>query len=334
MIYGAVYGTTFGDVSTALGDGIIRAVQLQSSSVLPGASFIHGRLLNPVSLQSEMVIPDTGFYLRQIVPAVSLESTLVIDSAGFGFSVVTDPVSLESKSQLMPASFKINHITNPVTLESSLEITGASFVHGRITNPVSLESSLELIGAGFEHGRVLNPVTLESSSILFTGLDIYLGVTYSTENRSITTYSNFNFDGGCVFNGKTLLFNESGIFECGGNTDNGTAIVPSLKTGFMDMVSGQNGFISTHKMKRIPTSRVLVMANKTLGSMTLNVTPDTNTYSYANAVQQTGFATFNIDIGRGIKYNKLQLELVANGCSSLDIESVSYEPTEIVRSQR
>ena len=162
----------------------------------------------------------------------------------------------------------------------------------------------------------------------------HLALTYSPENKSTTTHSNMPFDGSCVFNGKTLFFSGSGLFEYGGLTDNGAPIVPSLKTGKMNMIMGRVGIVPSNKLKRIPTSKVRVSCDKVGGSLDLNVTADGNTYPYNQTVTHDGLATHNIKIGRAIKYNFLQLEVIANGCTSLSIDSIDYDPTELQRSER
>jgi len=171
-----------------------------------------------------------------------------------------------------------------------------------------------------------------NSSYLLYGK--YLAINLAVDNKSVTTFSNFNFTGSCQFNGKTLFINEQGLFEYGGLTDNGDTITPSLKTGKMDSVMGRMGIEHSNKLKKIATSKVRVSCDKVGGALDLNVTADTNTYPYYQAVTHDGVATHNIPVGRGIKYNFIQLELVANGCSKLDIDSIDYDPKTIQRSER
>jgi len=163
----------------------------------------------------------------------------------------------------------------------------------------------------------------------------YLGYAYGTETKAITNYSNFNFTGSCVFNGKTLLINDTGVFEYGGESDNGIAIVASMKTGKMNGVMGRNGVYPSSKIKRIPDAKIVIDCDKSGGEVTVNVTEDENTaLSYANAISHSGFATHRVPIGRGIKFNYVQLEVVGTGCARLDISSIEYNPVENVRSER
>ncbi len=63
--------------------------------------------------------------------------------------------------------------------------------------------------------------------------DIRILVT-NTRNFAISEYSNFAFNSMCKFNGKYLYAKSDGIYEGGGNNDNGTQIVASYKTGAID----------------------------------------------------------------------------------------------------
>lgn len=161
-----------------------------------------------------------------------------------------------------------------------------------------------------------------------------LALAFNPQNKAITTYSNFNFTGSHCFKGRTLFIGTGGLFEYGGTHDNGTAIQPSMKTGKMNAVMGQQGPVSTDRLKRIPTCKIYVSCNKSGGSLTLNVNVDGTVYSYATAINHNGFATHAIPIGRAIRYNFMQLELVASNCAVLDIDAIIFDPIALQRGER
>jgi len=163
---------------------------------------------------------------------------------------------------------------------------------------------------------------------------VYLAINYALDNKSVTTYSNFNFTGSCRFAGKTLFINSTGLFEYGGLTDNGTAIVPSLKTGKMCEIMGKHELIRSNNMKRIPASRVSLSCNKSSGSIDLNIMEDNAVQAYNKAIIHDGYATYDIPIGRGTKYNFIQMEFKARGCVSLDIDAIKFNPVELRRRER
>lgn len=183
----------------------------------------------------------------------------------------------------------------------------------------------------------LTPVTQVSIDTQYSTYAAYLGINYHIDNKAISTYTNFNFTGACIFNGKTLLINNGGLFEYGGTSDNGTAIAPSLKTGKMCEIMGRMGLglERSNNMKRIPASRISVSCDKVSGSVDLRLTEDNSAaISYNDAIVHDGYATYDIPIGRGTKFNFLQIELAANACTSLDIESIEFNPIELRRRER
>lgn len=161
-----------------------------------------------------------------------------------------------------------------------------------------------------------------------------LALAYAIEAKGITTHTNHNFTGATRFKGKTLFIGTGGLFESGGTTDNGTAIQPSLKTGKMNQVQGRNGLIPVNALKKLYQSKIRVACNKDNGSLDLVLTADEDTYTYTTDRDHTGFATHNITVGKGLKFNYLQLEFKANGCTTLDIDSIEFEPKAIARNER
>jgi hypothetical protein len=76
-------------------------------------------------------------------------------------------------------------------------------------------------------------LSIHAPSINVTN-DIRIIVT-NTRNFAISEYTNFGFNSMCLFNGKYLYANSSGIYEAGGDNDNGTQIDASYKTGAIDI---------------------------------------------------------------------------------------------------
>ena len=76
---------------------------------------------------------------------------------------------------------------------------------------------------------------------------------------------------------------------------------------------------------------VLIAHQKTGGSVDLVVTADSDSYRYNQAIAHDKLATHEVKIDRGIEYRTIQLEISANSCTMLNIESISYEPVELRR---
>ena len=280
------------------------------------------------------IIAPISVYALTSTPTLPAVNVPVVQSVG-----VND---LTATATLTAATVRQIHAIGATPLINQPTVTAAAvtMIHAIGVNELVSQPTVTAAAIGQIHIIAANLLNSTPTLLIYApnsdsigGIN-HLALNFSVDNKSSTTFSNFPFTGSCQFNGKTLFINEQGLFEYGGLTDDGTAIVPSLKTGKMDVIQGQNGLIHTNKIKRIFTSKVRVSCDKIGGSLDLNVTADTNTYAYNKAVTHDGVATHNIPIGRGIKYNLLQLELIANGCSKLDIDSIDYEPTAIQRSER
>jgi len=191
-----------------------------------------------------------------------------------------------------------------------------------------LVDTLVLNDLSFPRSNYTVPLTdtLLLSDNIDTGKGNYLGLAHSTENMSITTYSNFAFDGSCVFNGKTLFFNTDGLFKYGGTTDNSVAITTSVKTDKSNQVMGQQGAYSTQHRKRNAVSKVYLNVENTT-ALSLTVTADDETQTYTDSTIHAAMAVHPVKIGRGFDGVHWQLEV--SGFNAL--ESIEHELTEIRR---
>ena len=158
----------------------------------------------------------------------------------------------------------------------------------------------------------------------------YLAVVQSTQNQSITTYTNLRFTGSCVFKGVCFFIaEEGGLFKYGGDLDY-DAIEPvkaSIKTDRSNKASGQNGEYPTQHRKRIPTSKVyLNMVATGDASLGMGINDD-DPIVYPIDYQKDGLEVYPVKVGRGIDYNSLQITV--DGFDVL--ESIEYEPEEIRR---
>jgi hypothetical protein len=291
----------------------------------------------------ESVVKNLYIFTGDVQIVTVPESVTTYTTAALGnISTLNTPSSLIKNSNIF--SGRVSTITAPsavvstvyafvgstarATIPASNYAVAQHFI-GSVTTNTTTGPTLSL-----SHTAIGNISTLTKPSALFTLKSPSLALNFALENKSFTTFSNHDFVGSCVFGGKTLFISDAGLFEAGGLTDNNAPIVPSLKTGKMDTVMGANGAIHSHKIKRLPDSKVYIDADKTGGAIDLTITADTSTNTYNNAVTHDGFATHAIKVGRGIKYNYVQLEIIGNGCSRLDIGSIRYNPIEIQRSER
>lgn len=269
--------------------------------------------LTPVDIASTASSSTATAATLQTLTAVNITSTA---------SSSTDNVSVNRLLSVIDSVAITSASTENIAATRNLVAVDSATMASSSTGNVSLTVFLVPVDSVATHENV-------------STYAVYLAINYHLDNKAVTTYSNFNFTGSCRFAGKTLFINGNGLFEYGGLTDNSAAIAPSLKTGKMCEIMGRMGLERSNKMKRIPASRISVSCDKTGGSIDLNVTEDNNAaIAYNDAITHDGYATYDIPIGRGTKFNFLQIELAANACTSLDIESIEFNPIELRRRER
>jgi hypothetical protein len=278
---------------------------------------------NATVRQIQTIPPPSPLFSTPTIPPVNLP---VVQSVSAN--------ALSSTHSITPANVSQIHSIQSITLTSTPSVSQGTSI--TLFDVMAIELSITPV---LDAANIAQQHVVSASGVwCYSWLDVmdkkYLGVTYSTENHSITTYSNFEFTGSCLFGDKTLLVNGNGLYEYGGYSDDGFAIVASIKTGKMNQASGNNGTYQSNKIKRIPDAKIYIDADKAGGEVLASVTADNVTYPYANSIAHDGFATHRVAIGRGIKYNYIQLELTGRGCSKIDLSSIEFTPAETVRSER
>lgn len=171
----------------------------------------------------------------------------------------------------------------------------------------------------FGSGYASNAVTL---------IDVLpIAIVMSTNGNAVTTYEAFGFKKGVIFNGKTLLINNAGLFEMSGDTDDGAAIETRLKTNKSNKIPTRDGMVNSQKRKRLLTPKIYLNA-EAQGAIDLTVTVDDSSYTYTdNAARGAGLTNHPVGVGLGLDGVAWQLEV-----KNADvIESIETELTEIRR---
>ncbi len=153
--------------------------------------------------------------------------------------------------------------------------------------------------------------------------DIRILVT-NTRNFAITEYSNFAFNSMCKFNGKFLYAKSDGIYEGGGDTDNGTQIVASYKTGAIDTY--------TTEVQRL---RDAYLTFRSDGDVQLfSVGDEINTRAYTiTGSPATTIHERRVKFERGIKDRHFNLGISNVNGSTLEADSIKVL-TEPIRKRR
>jgi len=291
-------------------------------------------VLTAVDITSTASNSTATAYRTIALTAVDIASTASNSTGNANTAQTLTAVDIASTASSSAAQVNITRILSVI---DSVAITSASTENITATRhlvPVDSSTVASSSTANVSLTVFLVPVDSVATHENVSTYAVFLAINYALDNKAVTTYSNFNFTGSCRFAGKTLFINGAGLFEYGGLTDNGAAIVPSLKTGKMCEIMGRTGLVRSNNMKRIPASRISLSCDKTGGSIDLNVMEDNAVQAYNKAIIHDGYATYDIPIGRGTKYNFIQMEFKAHDCVSLDIDAIEFNPVELRRRER
>ncbi len=153
--------------------------------------------------------------------------------------------------------------------------------------------------------------------------DIKILVT-NTRNFAITEYSNFAFNSMCQFNGKYLYAKSDGIYEGGGNNDNGTQIVASYKTGAIDTY--------TTEIQRLRDAYLTFRSDGDVQLFSVGDEINARAYFITSSVGST-IHERRVKFERGIKDRHFNIGISNVNGSTLEVDSIKVL-TEPIRKRR
>lgn len=148
----------------------------------------------------------------------------------------------------------------------------------------------------------------------------YLAYLLSPETNSVSTYNNYNFNGCTKFGYKYLFYNRTGLYEHGGNTDNGDPIRSEMETVAFNF--------KTSNLKQVPS---IYLGVDSSDKVILKVRVDGKAEVHYQLNKFTNnLMTQKIDIGKGLIGRYFQFELLTEA-SEFNMESIEFYPLEIRR---
>lgn len=150
--------------------------------------------------------------------------------------------------------------------------------------------------------------------------ETYNAYLLSPETNSISTYSNYNFNGCTKFSNKYLFFNKTGLYEYGGLTDDGDTIRSEMETVAFNFNSSN--------LKQVPS---LYLGVDSTDNFILKVRVDGKAEVLYKLNKYTNnLMTQKVDIGKGLIGRYFQFELITEA-SEFNLESIEFMPLEIRR---
>ena len=300
-------------------------VQVKGNIVQGTVSFIN------VTLPSVTFFTEDGAQLTVKLPAVAFTAHGSTDVIG-RFNILLPRVLFSANAlqegkatitALMPvlrftAQGTVSEITSlSATLPKvKFTATGLTGVVGQIN---AVLPAVEFSGNAYWTGT--NTLNIELPAVKFFALarsNAFVTLVLNTKNFALTEYDNsYDYNSLCVFNGKVMGAKRDGIYELSGDTDNGTSIDWSFKTGKIDLEDGI-----------VKKARHVWLSYKPSGDLVLTVDDGDSEYEYyVESAQQIDNAV-RIKLGKGIRNRYIQLELrnISNEKITLDRMRLFAEP--------
>jgi len=154
--------------------------------------------------------------------------------------------------------------------------------------------------------------------------DTYSGWVLSPETFAIWNYDNYNFNSMATLHNTTFLANSSGLFTMGGTLDDSAFIESRLKTASIDFGSSN--------LKQVPN---MYLGMNLVGEMVIGVTTDERiNVKYKLTTPSIVQELQTVKLGKGLRGNLWQFELIDDVATQLDITSIEWVPVVFGRKRR
>jgi hypothetical protein len=257
---------------------------------------VGGAVLNeslaPVRISSTSRAPHIAG-LSQVLAPIRIIATASKNNTGT-LTAILPAVRISSVSGFVSPSASLARQLPAVRLTSSA-ISGTIATLAKDLAALTLSSSAHW-ASGASAILVLPAIELDSRVKSITAEIITLCL--NTKNKSLTEYTNYNYNSMCMFNGKPVGAKADGIYELAGDTDNGQNISWAFKTGKLD--------IDDKLAKKV---RYAWLSYRPSGDLTLIVDDGENEYEYDVESYKDIDTGVRVKLGKGIRNKYLQLEL-------------------------
>ena len=294
------------------------------------------------SLITSALLLFSNSITENIVTTSTLSSILtkvekIIELIKTSTDINTKALLLNSLIDLIPIIAElgnVDHINESFALSSvisSILKSYNSIIESLILSTSETENTLVIISLSdnlLSHDGLITTSNLKSilsdrfiiSIPTSSGQETYLSYLLSPETNSVSTFSNYNFDGCTSFGDKYLFYNSSGLFEYGGTSDDGALIQSKIQTVAYDF--------GTSNLKQIP---VVYLGLTSTGSTFMKVRVDGRGECLYKLNKSTdGLRTQKVAIGKGLIGRYFQFELITTS-SDFHMESIEFFPVQLKR---
>lgn len=308
--------------SITTSDAILEYIELLESIVLSFNKTVSETL--SISSAVTIITNNTNIVVEELIVNSSvsslveflntlIETVSILDTVLFGYKfTVSESLSINSASSELYKAI--------LTISEALGLTETntnSYIH-----IVSLDSTLNLSSI-LDSNVNLSEVLIDNIVITIptsSGQETYLGYVFSPEGNSVTTYTNYNFDGNAKYKGKYYFFNSTGLYLYGGVTDDGDLIRSVILTS-------ANSFGTSNK-KQIPQ---IYLGATNSDELMMKVRVDGKAECHYRLRKHTNeLDTQKIKIGKGLIGRYFQFELITEA-EEFSMESIEFFPIVLKR---
>lgn len=161
---------------------------------------------------------------------------------------------------------------------------------------------------------------ITAAVIIKAGDEEMVGWIINPNLAASTALDNYDFTGFGQHKGKRYGIRPDGLYVLEGDTDNGVQIDSFISLG--------NRNFNTAKQKRIPHAYI---GASTDGRMVLKVIVNGQEYLYAVKNPSTDMAEQRVDIGRGLRSNYWNFELMNREGADFEIDTIKFMPIVLER---
>lgn len=220
----------------------------QFTSTLKDSEYIGGIEAFPWGIDTDDL--DASLGVVDVVVVISSELTLsataeVVNIAGAEMNVIIGSALALGLTQQVSTTI-IDVIITPITLTMGLTAEPQSTLAGQDLTvgvgslslglaqgiPTVMSDAILLLP---DTSMIILPMSLRLHQPIVSVTNDIKTIVTNARNFAISEYGSFAYNSMCKFNGKYLYAKADGIYEGGGDDDNGTKIEASYKTGSVDI---------------------------------------------------------------------------------------------------
>jgi hypothetical protein len=140
----------------------------------------------------------------------------------------------------------------------------------------------------------------------------------NTKTGGVTEYTNFSFNSFAQMGHKYIAASGDGLYELNGDTDDGTAIIAQIKSGFAQFGGS-----------RFTSFKAAYLGLRATGDFVLKLeTGDGKQYVYAAVAKN--MQTSRVHMGKGLRARYFSFELISTG-QDFDLDAVEFVPLVMQR---